>query len=72
MNKSKESTLKYVHMYIQTHRRTFEHLNTDTHIHINAYLLFKSDNAFWHCLKVFKLFALFIELGKLFQIQGPI
>ena len=39
MNKSKESTLKYVHMYIQTLRRTFEHLNTDTYSHKRIFVI---------------------------------
>ena len=34
MNKSKENTLIYEHMYIYTHSQTFKQINIDAHIHI--------------------------------------
>ena len=34
MNKLKENTLIYEHMYIYTHSQTFKQINIDAHIHI--------------------------------------
>ena len=52
-------------MYVYTHPQTLKHIyiNRDTHIYINT--LFDIHT-------VFKLFALLIESGELFQIEGPI
>ena len=69
MNKSKEITLIYKHMYIHTHPGTFKHIYkyryTFAQKHIRQCFLTL-------CLKVFKLFAFLIESGKLLQIKGPI
>ena len=82
MSKSKENVLIYMHIYIQT--STDGHLNiyiyiyiyiyTDTYSHKNIiYLVIQVRLCFLTLyLKVFKLFALLSESGKLFQIEGPI
>ena len=36
MNKSKENTLIYMHIYTHTHGHVNIYINTDTHIHINT------------------------------------
>ena len=68
MNQSKEITLIYKHIYIHTHPGTFKHMYkyryTFPHKHRQCCLTL--------CLKVFKLFALLAESGKLLQIKGPI
>ena len=58
---------------IYTHPQTYKHINTDKQIHINILCVIQIRQCFLTlCLKVFKLFALFIESGKLFPIEGPI
>ena len=56
----------YIYIYI--------YINTDTYSHKNIiYLVIQVRLCFSTLyLKVFKLFALSIESGKLFQIEGPI
>ena len=39
MDKSKENKLIYMHMYICTHSDIQTYINTDTHIHINTYVI---------------------------------
>ena len=47
MDKSKENTLMYIHMYIYTHPRTDKHMQIQIHIFTYThYVLFKLDSVF--------------------------
>ena len=74
MNKSKENKLIYMHMYIYTHPREFEHIYKYryTYSHKESICYSGQIVLLKLCLKMFKRFALLIESGKLFQIEGPI
>ena len=63
----------YAYVYIHTFTDIQTYTNTDTHIHINTLCVIQVRLCFLTiCLKVFKLLALLVGTGKLFQIEGPI